>query len=160
MPIYAIFLLVVLNCLPASGQRKVVVLDARNHIPVVGASVCTGGTAVLTDRGGVVLLPEIGDTVAFMHRHYFSERLQRFELRDTIFMERIRPGSGTGLHEDSLWPSSGRPHPYHADEPLVSRHLLDDARQTETAQNATDHYPPAMSLPRKRHPRLCRSARL
>lgn len=88
MPIYAIFLLVILNCLPASGQRKVVVLDARNHIPVVGASVCTGGTAVLTDRGGVVLLPEIGDTVAFMHRHYFSERLQRFELRDTIFMER------------------------------------------------------------------------
>ena len=76
------------GCLHLWGQRRVVVLDAQSHIPVVGVSVSTHGTSVLTDRGGVAFLQEPGDTITFIHRYYLSEKLRQYELRDTIFLER------------------------------------------------------------------------
>lgn len=71
----------------AMAQRHVVVVNLDTHLPIEKVSVKTNvSSSVLTDRNGMVSIPEKFDTISFRHLKYLPEKICYSEIADTMYL--------------------------------------------------------------------------
>lgn len=71
----------------AMAQRHIVVVNLDTHLPIEKVSVKTNvSSSVLTDRNGMVSIPEKFDTISFRHLKYLQEKICYSEIADTMYL--------------------------------------------------------------------------
>lgn len=76
-----------LLCLGARAQRRILLLDSDTHKPIKEVSVATGNEPVATSNAkGIVSLSMPFDTIRFTHVNYSSEKLYQKEVGDTVYL--------------------------------------------------------------------------
>lgn len=81
-------LLAILLCgLPASAQRRLVVVDVETYVPVDGANVVCNGLSAQTDTLGYITVPDSCQSLLFSHVNYESRLINLKDVRrDTVFL--------------------------------------------------------------------------
>lgn len=71
----------------AMAQRHIVVVNLDTHLPIEKVIVKTNvSSSVLTDRNGMVSIPEKFDTISFRHLKYLQEKICYSEIADTMYL--------------------------------------------------------------------------
>lgn len=81
-----LLLAVLLCCLSASAQRRLVVVDVETLVPVDGANVVCNGLSAQTDTLGTITVPDTCQSLLFSHVNYESRLINLEEVRDTVFL--------------------------------------------------------------------------
>ena len=78
--------MVLLCCLLASAQRRLVIIDVETLIPVDGANVICKDLTTQSDTLGYVTVPDSCRSILFSHVNYESRLINMDEIRDTVFL--------------------------------------------------------------------------
>jgi len=81
-----LLLAVLLCCLCASAQRRLIVADVETRVPVGEANVLSNGLSIQTDTLGYVTVPDSCRSLLFSHVNYESRLINLEEVRDTVFL--------------------------------------------------------------------------
>lgn len=81
-----LLLTVLLCCLLASAQRRLVIIDVETLIPVDGANVICKDLTTQSDTLGYVTVPDSCRSILFSHVNYESRLINMDEIRDTVFL--------------------------------------------------------------------------
>jgi hypothetical protein len=81
-----LLLAVLLYGLPASAQRRLIVVDVETSVPVDGANVVGNSLTAQTDTLGYVTVPDSCHSLLFSHVNYESRLINLKEVRDTVFL--------------------------------------------------------------------------
>ena len=79
-------LAVLLCCVAASAQRRLVVIDVETLEPVGGANVVCNSLSAQTDTLGYITVPDSCLSLLFSHVNYESRLINLKEVRDTVFL--------------------------------------------------------------------------
>lgn len=82
----ALVAVLLLNCLQASAQRRLSVIDVETLEPVSGANVTAKDLTTQTDSLGGVVIADSCRSVVFSHVNYESRIINMDEVRDTVFL--------------------------------------------------------------------------
>lgn len=81
-----LLLTVILGCLSASAQRRLVVIDVETLQPVGDANVVCNRLSAQTDSLGLITVPDSCKSLLFSHVNYESRLINLKEVRDTVFL--------------------------------------------------------------------------
>lgn len=81
-----LLLTVLLCCLLASAQRRLVIIDVETLIPVDGANVICKDLTTQSDTLGYVTVPDSCRSILFSHVNYESRLINMDDIRDTVFL--------------------------------------------------------------------------